>query len=305
MTHYVTSKITEANDNVDTFTFNSSGFGDSAVQPNWCRWVLSSQVDSAGAVNIDDDGEYPANARPIAVIDLSAAISHQLGRQIGQNQTFRISYLAVSIHNRDDTVDNEESASFAGRIRWYSPTHHRVEAYQMYRDAWKHYYKGSTNNMMFDSSGLATGGGDYRGLRVGLLNPSQMDAGHVGEQVPFQATDPLTDVEGSFPCLNAIFNAYDKIVDPGDVDRKPGNALWTSGRTGYPDGITWNCSFKNAGGSGIGAAETHFQWDGDGEVMCGLMALDIAHSSTDDAWTFSDEYYIRVDVGIAGWGGDF
>lgn len=305
MTHYVTAKVTEANDNVDSFTFNSSGFGAEAVQPNWCRWVLSSQVDSAGAVNIDEDGEYPENARPVAVIDLSAALSHQLGRQIGQNQTYRIRYLSVSVHNRDDTTDNEESAAFSGRIRWYSPTHHRVEAYQMYRDAWKHYYKGSSNHMLFDSAGTATGGGDYRGLRVGLLNPSQMDGGHNGEQVPYQATDPFTDIEGTFPCLNAIFNAYDEIVDPGDVDRKPGNALWTSGRTGYPDGITWNCSLKNAGANGVGAAETHFQWEGDADVMCGLLTLDVGHSTTDDAWTFADEYYVRIDVGVSGWGGDF
>lgn len=305
MTHYVTAKGTEANDSVDRFTFDSSGFGATAVQPNWFRWVLSSQVDSQGGVNVDQDGEYPTNARPIALVDLSAAISHQLGRQIGQNQTFRVNYLSVSIHNRDDTLDNKESALFAGRIRWYSPTHHRVEAYKMYRDSWRHYYKGSTNSMVFDSAGDATGGGDYRGLRVGLLNPSQMDGGHTGEQVPYQSTDPFTDIEGSFPCLNAIFNAYDQIVEPGDVDRKPGNALWTSGRTGYPDGITFQASMKNSAASGVGAAHEQFQWNGDADVMCGLLALDIGHSSTDDGFVFEDEYYVRIDVGIDGWGGDF
>ena len=305
MAHHVTAKITEASDSVDTFTFDSSGFGQTAVQPNWCRWISSDKVDSQGAINIDQDGEYQTDARPIAVLDLSAALSHQLGRQIGQNQTFRVNYLAVSVHNRDDTIDNEESAAFSGRIRWYSPTHHRVEAYQMYRDAWKHYYKGSTNNMVFDSAGTATGGGDYRGLRVGLLNDDNLDSGHVGEQVPYQATDPFTDIEGSFPCLNPIFNAYDQIVEPGDVDRKPSNALWTSGRTGYPDGITWTTYLKNAGASGAAAQQGIFQWEGDADVMCGLLALDVGYSSTDDALVFSDEFYVRVDVGISGWGGDF
>jgi len=302
MTKYVSSAIVEANDTTDSYTFDSSGFGEACVAPNWCRWIETSQVDSGGAVNIDVDGEYPANARPVAVIDLSAAMSHLMGRQISQNQTFRVNYVSVMIENQDDTIDNSESAVFSGRLRWYSPTHHRVEAYQTYRSAWKHYYKGSTNTLAFDDEGSATGGGTYRGLRMGIAETA------ASEQVPYQATDPFTDVDGTFPNLNCIFNAYDKMLPSGDVDKKPDNALWTSGRTGYPDGIDWVTWHNNMGSNQLAAKADAFQVELDADVMCGLLVLDVQGSSAqgDLADTiFTDEYTFRVTIGVDGWGGDF
>mgnify|MGYP001438813742 CR=1 FL=1 len=302
MTHYASSKIVEANDTVDSFTFDSSGFGEAAVMPNWIRWVESSQVDSAGAVNIDVDGEYPEDARPVAIIDLSAAMSHHLGRQIAQNQTFRVKYVSVSLENRDDTIDNSESALFSGRLRWYSPTHHRVEAYQLYRSSWKAYYTASTNTLAFDDEHQATAGGTYKGLRVGLIEST------ASEQVPFQVLDPFTDVAGIHPNLNLIFNAYDNMLPSGDVDKKPDNALWTSGRTGFPNSIDWQTSMKNMGPNQMGADCAMFQWNGDADVMCGLMCLDVQGSSAQGDLTdsvFTDEYKIRVTIGVEGWGGDF
>ena len=302
MTHYVTSAIVEANDTVDTYTFDSSGFGAACVAPNWIRFIESSQVDSDGAVNIDVDGEYPADARPVAVIDLSAAMSHHLGRQISQNQTFRVKYISVQLENHDDTIDNSESAVFSGRIRWYSPTHHRVEAYQMYRSVWRDYYRTSTNTLAFDDEHTATGGGTYKGLRMGLCETAAY------EQVPFQATAPFTDVEGTFPNLNTIFNAYATMLPSGAVAKKPDNALWTSGRTGYPNGIDWVTYHKNMGDNQIAAAAEGFQWNGDADVMCGLMCLDIQGSSAQGNLAdtvFTDEYRVRVTIGVDGWGGDF
>lgn len=301
MTHYLTSAVVEANDDVDTYTFDSSGFGAACVAPNWIRFIESSQVDSDGAVNIDVDGEYPSTARPVAVIDLSAALSQKLGRQISQNQTFRVNYISVTLENHDDTIDNNESAVFSGRVRWYSPTHHRVEAYKLYRSAWKHYYKGSTNTLAFDDEHTATGGGSYQGLRIGLCESAAY------EQVPYQATDPFTDVEGAWPNLNIIFNAYDNMLPSGDVSKQPDNALWTSGRTGYPDGIDWSTYLKNNGDNQMNAQVGAFQWNGDADVMCGLLCLDVQGSSTQGGLSaaFTDEYRIRVSVGVSGWGGDF
>lgn len=302
MTHYVTSSIVEGADTLDSYTFDSSGFGAACVAPNWIRFIESSQTDSGGGVNIDVDGEYPEDARPVAVIDLSAAMSHHLGRQIGQNQTFRVSYISVMLENKDDTIDNSESAMFSGRVRWYSPTHHRVEAYQLYRSSWKAYYTASTNTLAFDDEHTATGGGTYKGLRIGLCETAAY------EQVPYQATDPFTDVEGAWPNLNLIFNAYDNMLPSGDVDKKPDNALWTSGRTGYPNGIDWQASMKNMGSQQVAADSNQFQIDCDADVMCGLMCLDIQGSSAQGDLAdsvFTDEYRIRVTIGVDGWGGDF
>lgn len=302
MTHYVTSSVVEANDTTNTYSFDSSGFGQAAVAPNWCRWIESYQVDSGGAVNLDVDGEYPPNARPVAVLDLSAAMSHQMGRQMGQNQTYRIRYVSVTLENKDDTIDNSESIVFSGRLRWYSPTHHRVEAYQRYRSAWKHYYKGSTNTLAFDNEFSATQG-EYLGLRVGLCEtPAVM-------QVPFHSTDPFTDVDGTYPALNTIFNAYDDMLPSGGaVGKKPDNALWTSGRTGYPEGIDWMTYLKNLGPGQMGAQGECFQWTGNADVMCGLLCLDIQGSGAQGDLSdsvFTDEYRIRITIGVDGWGGDF
>jgi len=298
----VTSSIVEGADTLDSYTFDSSGFGAACVAPNWIRFIESSQVDSGGGVNIDVDGEYPEDARPVAVIDLSAAVSHHLGRQISQNQTFRVKYISVTLENKDDTIDNSESAMFSGRIRWYSPTHHRVEAYRLYRESWKAYYTASTNTLAFDDEHTATGGGTYKGLRLGLCETAAY------EQVPYQATDPFTDVEGAWPNLNLIFNAYDNMLPSGDVDKKPDNALWTSGRTGYPNGIDWQASMKNMGSQQVAADSNQFQIDCDADVMCGLMCLDIQGSSAQGDIAdslFTDEYRIRVTIGVDGWGGDF
>jgi len=208
----------------------------------------------------------------------------------------------VTLENKDDTIDNSESAMFSGRIRWYSPTHHRVEAYRLYRESWKAYYTASTNTLAFDDEHTATGGGTYKGLRLGLCETAAY------EQVPYQATDPFTDVEGAWPNLNLIFNAYDNMLPSGDVDKKPDNALWTSGRTGYPNGIDWQASMKNMGSQQVAADSNQFQIDCDADVMCGLMCLDIQGSSAQGDIAdslFTDEYRIRVTIGVDGWGGDF
>jgi len=302
--HYATSRVVEAPTDTNTYTFDSSGFGETKVAPNWIRWLESHQVDSDGAVNIDVDGEYPADGTPMALIDLSSAMSHIMGRQIAQNQTFRVKYVQVLIENHDDTIDNSESASFTGRVRWFSPTHHRVEAYQAFRKMWKRYYESATaTNLFIDPEHYATQG-EYQGLRVGLCETSPL-AGI--QQVPFQSRDPFTDIDGIYPNLHYIFDAYDEVTIP-DVDGKPDNALWTSGRTGYPEGIAFQCYSKNMGSNQLAAQAEPYQVDLDADVMCGLMALTITSSSAqgDLADTvFTDEYRVTVTIGVEGWGGDF
>lgn len=301
--HYATSLVVEAPDSTNSYTFDSAGFGTTKVAPNWMRWVETTQVDSDGAINIDVDGEYPKDSAPSAVIDLSAAMSHIMGRQIAQNQTFRVKYIQVSLQNHDDTVDNSESAVFSGRVRWYSPTHHRVEAYQAFRKMWKAYYQSTTAaNLFIDPDHYATQG-EYKGLRVGLVETA---AGGI-QQVPFQSRDPFTDIDGIYPNLHYIFDAYDEVTIPS-VDKKPENALWTSGRTGYPEGIEFQTYLKNMGSNQLAAQAEPYQIACDADVMCGLMAVTFTGSSAqgDLADTiFTDEYRVVITIGVEGWGGDF
>ena len=302
--HYATSKIVEAPDSTNTYTFDSSGFGATKVAPHWIRWVENTaHVGSDGELEIDWDGEYPAYNSPLCVIDLSAAMSHIMGRQIAQNQTFRVKYIQVSIQNHNDTLDNSESAVFNGRVRWYSPTHHRVEAYQAFRKMWKAYYQSSSAHSLFIDPDQYATQGEYKGLRVGLVETA---AGGI-QQVPYQSRDPFTDIDGIYPNLQYIFDAYDEVTIPS-VDNKPANALWTSGRTGYPEGIEFQTYLKNAGANQLAAQGEPYQVDVDADVMCGLLAVNFTGSSTQSdilEGLFQDEYRISITIGVEGWGGDF
>ena len=98
------------------------------------------------------------------------------------------------------------------------------------------------------------------------------------------------------------------MLPSGDVDKKPDNALWTSGRTGYPDGIDWVTYLKNMGSNQLAAQSEAFQVELDADVMCGLLVLDVQGSSAQGdlvGTIFTDEYTFRVTIGVDGWGGDF
>lgn len=293
MTMYISSRI--KNSAADTATTSDDGFL-AAEYPNWARWidVGSAGVTGDGALSPATGGEY--SDKPHAVIDLSAALSHMLGRQMMQNQTYRINYLSVEVENDDAGDNNDESMSITGRFRFYSPTANRIDAYQTYRKAWKAHYEGgsSGSSKLFETDGTQ---GEYKALRVGIANDST-------EQVPFCSVDPFSDISGAFPNLAYIFSAWD------DANGKDGdemtNRLWRSGRTGYPQGISFSAYNKNAGPNGVGSENIGFHQAGlDIEAMCGLLHFVVDTTQSDDAFSFDDEYHLRVTIGVEGYGGEF
>lgn len=292
MTMYVSSRIKNSAGNF--LTTSDDGFG-AVNYPNWCRWVDTGTVGTVtgdGAVSPAVGGEY--TNKPHGVIDLSSALSMMLGRQIRQNSTFRISYLGVAIENDDEGDNNDESGSFTGRFRFYSPQKHRVKAYQAYRKAWRRFYSGGdqNNNMLFSSDGT---GGEYKALRVGICDDSTV-------QVPYQSVDPFADVSGSHGNLKHIFSAYD--TGTGGDDTIHSNRLWLDGRTGYPEALVWSATHKNGGQAA--AHVDSFEMNGlNIKAMCGLLHFVVDSSQSDDAFSFDDEYHIRITVGVDGWGGDF
>ena len=299
MTIYVSGRIRgNGGSETDTITAGGDAFGGGSG-PNWARWVDagSAGVTADGAVSPATGGEY--SDRPGAVIDLSAAVSMIVGRQVTQNQTFRVSHLSVAIENDDQGDNNAESLTATGRFRFYGPSDHRVNAYQAYRAAWKNHYSGSSTgaSMMFGTDGT---GGDYKALRVGLSKD------YSGEQVPFGSTDPFTDVGGSNPNLAYIFDAYDAAQGQGGSEYS--NKLWIDGRTGFPESVVWSAYNRNAGPSGddgsIGGYHMNFDRN-PLKVMCGLLHFGIDSTNSDDAFSFDDEYHIRIGIGIDGYGGEF
>lgn len=295
MTMYVSSRI--RNSSADTQTTNDDGFGEKSY-PNWCRWVdtgTTGTITGDGAISPAVGGEY--TNKPHAVIDLSAALSHMLGRQMMQNQNFRINYLGVHIENDDAGDNNDESFAATGRFRWYSPSAHRIDAYQTYRKAWRINSGGGSTGTSRLFSATDSTQGEYKALRVGICDDST-------EQVPFQTIDPFTDVSGTFPNLYHIFDSYDNaLAQNGD---EMTNKLWLDGRTGHPQAIVWSSENKNAGSAGAGGVNRGFERpDLDIDAMCGLLHFVVDSTQSDDAFSFDDEYHIRITVGVEGYGGEF
>ena len=298
MTIYVSSRITGGGGaQADTLTVGGDAFP--STGPRWARWVDagSAGVTGEGAISPATGGEY--SDKPGAVIDLSSAISMVVGRQVTQNQTFRISHLSVMLENDDQGDNNEESLTATGRFRFYGPNDHRVNAYQAYRNAWKAHYSGASisGSMLFGTDGS---GGDYKALRCGLSKDWS------GEQVPFGSVDPFTDVGGSSPNLAYMFDAYD--AAQGMQGSEMSNRLWLDGRTGHPEAIQWSAYNRNSGGAGDDASSMGFHMNFEKnplKVMCGLLHFSVDTTVSDDFFSFDDEYHIRIGIGIDGYGGEF
>lgn len=295
MTMYLSARI--LNSDADTGTLPNDGFG-SGSYPNWARWIdtgTTGTVTSGGAVSPAVGGEY--SSKPHATIDLSAALSNMLGRQVTQGQTFRISYIGVSIENDDAGDNNDECMAATGRFRWYSPQSHRVDAYQAYRKAWRIHTRGgsSSNSQLFTQTDATQG--EYKALRCGI-------AADTTEQVPFASVDPFSDISGTYPNLYYIFKAHDTANGGDGADYT--NKLWLDGRTGHPQGISWTAANINTGGNGDKGDNRGFHQDNlDIEAMCGLLHFVIDSTQSDDAFSFDDEYHFRVTIGVDGWGGEF
>lgn len=291
---YVSSRILDGS--ADTITLTGDAFPGTA--PRWARWTdtgTSGTITTGGVISPASGGEY--NDKPSAVIDLSSAVSMVTGRQVTQNQTFRISHLSVVIENDDFGDDNHECLVATGRFRYYSPQDHRINAYQTYREVWKNHYRGgTTTSMAFSAAGTQ---GDYKALRLGIGEDYNL------EQVPFQSNDPFTDVDGSFSNMSEIFKAYDNAN--GTLGEEFGNRLWLDGRTGHPEALCWSAFNRNSGSSGDEGMinSFHMNFDNPLKVMCGLLHFTVDTTQADDSFSFDDEYHIRIGIGIDGYGGEF
>lgn len=315
MTHYVSTTISASQDDLRT-SDGSDGIY-SNVFPNWARWTSSLNANAIGAggeIVPINTGE--GNGWGHAVIDLSSALSFALGQQLDQTQTYRVSSVRIALENDASGVNNEASTHFTGRLEWFNPTQHRVDAVQTYRDAHKEYYSASgSNSLFFDDEATNPFEGLYRGLRFGLRDNAGTLTGS-SDQVPYQTEDPFTDVGGTQANLISVFDAYDEAM-PGaklDVDTYL-NGLWRANRTGHPNVLGWEASIRNWSHDDKQmhtAGNDAFQMGPgmDMDVMCGLLLLTIDSTAIGgnlnlmDGLTL-DEFHIRVTFGIDSWGGGF
>ena len=264
-------------------------------------------VDTTGDIHADDHPNT-TRERPVMVIDIFSALSAKLGKQIAQEKIAYVESIGIRILNGGDGGNNnDESASFAGSLAWYSPKADRIRAYKLYRAAHRIMSKDDTaENLLFSPDN------SYTSLRVGPFSATTA-AGDA--TVTGQTPDLLTDVTGSMANLTEIFTAYDiknNVLDQTGVAVQkgtPDNLHWVSGRCrGQPDVMHWSASVANPKSGGPGAGHGEFLWVGPQiSLMNGLLVLTVDGSTTTNSVTgatWSDEeFQVEICLGLKGWKG--
>lgn len=321
MTHHVSVQIkgNPSNAGADTLshetlddarTWGDNALGAARTMPAIAQWVQpgSSGVTTGGNMEPTDEGKY--TDKPRAVLDLSAILSDVKGMQISQEKIFYIDYISVTVGNSDTGNNNEESSSYRGKIRFYTPTKQRIKAYRMYRRAWK-----AMRNALSALNPLFTTTPRYKALRLGHF-VAYGSSNEDWSQVAYQSTDPFSDVDSTKSSLSQIFIAYDKmkkiVAASGGMNSLNLNTdqLWRRGKASAPpQALTWTAGVSNPKSGGPGAGHNQWAWYGTKpiSVMNGLLTIELEGSSTTNSWTgasWADEQHIiQVDVGIVGWSG--
>lgn len=270
-THYISRTIsTESND--------------------WVKWIDGA---SFGDIDIDNDGEMPLTR---ALIDISQGLSQRLGRQMSMYSTYTVDYLSIQLINVDDTTqDNYQGAEFGGKVAWYTPTKHRIDALQLMRQV----EKAVESTEIDGDSWLLSLEKDYLGVRF------NWDADH---QIDSPTGESFALLAGTQWDMAELFEIY------SDMEGLPvqHNALWTH-RTGYTDNISWNAYYRNNAIDTDGLNATVYQPQSNifqmtnmnAEVLGGLMCINVTNSSTDVPELIGllqdDDYRLLITVGISGW----
>lgn len=260
----------------------------STSHTDWCNFISGG---AAADIDIDADGEMP-NTR--ILVDLTQALSQRLGRQMSQMSTYRVDSISIHLVNVNDLVDNDSAANFGGRIHYWSPTQHRIDAMQLARQTEKAFESADIDN----DSWLLSTDNDYKGMRF------NWDA---DQQIVYATQEGFTALAGNEWDFAELFQTY------GIMEGMPTqtNALWSNSRAGYPNQLGWTASYQNESKT-ADALDDHtlyvpnsspFQATGlNLEVLGGLLMIDVESSSTDDIGSIvDDDYQILVTIGVTGW----
>ena len=258
---------------------------------NWMTYIAGGSMDD---IELDNDGVMPDTR---ILIDLSHAMSEVLGKQMSQMANYRVSYISVNIVNRQDGIDNESGVEFSGQLNYYSPTQNRIDALQLARQLEKH-----TESADIDAdSFLLTTEKDYSGMRFNWDGDNQ---------IKYPTVEGFSALVGSEWDITELFSIYNTMLGSGDY----ANELWTYGRCGRTENISFNTWYQNKTGT-ADALDDHewyeprshmFQANVDFTAMTGLLVLDITNSSTDDPTTeldWDDDWRVEVTIGVDGWSG--
>lgn len=239
-------------------------------------------------IDIDADGVYPAQTATKVVLDLSSMLGYRLGKQLPMTANYRVNYIRISPRNVDDTNDNDDSQYFAGTIEFYSPTKHRIDAVQAWRQLEKRLEEDDA-----DSEGLFVSTEDrYKGFRFGWTMASDVSDATGG------APAALPDGYAIAPMVST----YNTGLHNGTPTQT--NAIWDR-KVGRSNHMGWALSVSNEDTDGKNAFIQDYEWVAPSghnlEVLGGLLCLNITHSSTDTSNVIDDDFNFHITVGVSGW----
>lgn len=279
------------------------------VMPNQAMHIVGGRMSASPSPGIkliegnwpvdqDADGvlEGTSTYRRI-VVDLSEALGYRLGKQVSQTANFRVNYIRIGLRNVDDANDNDGTTYFAGTTEWYSPSKHRIDAVQAWRQLEKRLEEDDA-----DDEGLFVATQDrYKGFRYGWTNQTDISYATAGAPSALPNGYALVDMvsiyngglnDGVPPQNNAIF------------DRKVGR----SSKLGW-SAMAQSREFIDQAGienDPVDAARIQdYEWTAPAghniEVMGGLLIINVEHSNTDTVQNFDDDFDFQIDIGISGW----
>ena len=275
------------------------------------RLGVTEHMDTSTADTVSEDAD--GNPSEYAyVVDITGLLSEQLGKQMSMMSTYRVKGIQMSLRNVDDSNDNNYGLAIGGRVRWYSPTQHRINALQHARD----YKRNLMGTLASDSNDPFAAWADdkkYTGLRFNWTE----DADAVHGAIP----DDTSILAGTQFSMKEIFEHYNFAIgglpseEGYDSSANAGDALWNT-RTGTleTDTLYWNSYYRNSAYSDGATNAWLFQpetspWEYQCpanthlSVLGGLMQFSVMHTNTDNprASDVDDDYYIHCSIQVEGW----
>lgn len=251
----------------------------------WATWVNDPGVDNSQDTF---EGGEPASV-PYAVLDLSAAASVALGKQVSQSQKFRLRRVQIGYRHLDVGIVNESDASFQGVLKWFADTDHMRQAVSLARQVEQ---AGEEWTVDADSFLLSTEK-DYTALRLGWN-------GSTGE-VQHPTIENLSALNGDHWNMDALAGVYNTMTAPDQT-----NALF-NGRFPGHQGLGWCATISSASAStadGVARGGPYDDFVADGllhDVGMGLMACEVTHSSpSEHQGLIEDDYewWIGLDFEV-------
>jgi len=244
----------------------------------WIHWV-----NDPGSQDLQDafEGGEPASV-PYAIVDLSAAASAMMGRQMSQAADYKLRGVTIAYRPTDDnilTAENESETMFGGMLRFWPNTDHFKEAMALARRVESH---GETGVIDADSLLLSTEK-DYSGFRVGFST---------NDDVKFATAEGLSGLSAGVWTISEIQAIYNTMTAPDQQ-----NALF-NGRFPRFQELGWSAVVSSGAAddtSGVnGLIHTHQDYERIGlnhEVGMGLVGVYVTHSSMASAQGLVEDDY--------------